>query len=95
MRDETAHGEAAHTPRELVHLRRQGDVGSVSSRECPPGVERLAFLVLQLNHSLLYLGTNTDVGDLQVLQGLREVIEAIEPAYEVALIEMEKAARRD
>ena len=64
-------------------------------RKSPPGVERLILLITGLQHVLLYDGTGDDVTDLQLLKDVRSSVEAIEPAYEVALIELEKATERD
>ncbi len=64
-------------------------------RTPPPGVERLSILVIRLHKQLLFGGLGDNAKDLQLLNSLRSTVEAIEPAYEVALVEMEKAVARD
>ncbi len=64
-------------------------------RNSPPGIERLVILVTRLQHALLYDGTGVDAMDFQLLEELRPTVNAIAPAYEVALIELERDAKRD
>ncbi len=101
VRDETSHGETKPAPKSLLsaqldHLRlgRQGRVGQLMKQ-----TTRLKMLFVSLTGALdaveaiESMDTHPDLC-FELLDKLRPLIAAIEPAYEVVLQQAEQQARR-